>query len=432
MSAFRLLASAPSVVLSATITASDTQATLAARQTTITPSGGTGYTYAGSLSKPTGSSAALDSATTANPTFTPDKAGLYAVTLTATDTASGATVTKVSTLEVRTASALSVSIAAISDSASLPTSGTQALDSTVSNAIGSVTYAWSGEDPAGNAVSFSDATAADPTITYTSTQLPGLWSVTVVVTDSARSESVSATVRWTTGGLLTATTPRAIYMAVTGGVLLWKEQILVGSHWVDVGTYAALTTETDGGVTFSGTGLTLPSGLAVNTAAQSNGDERYVAISSASSALQALVAAGARWELDFGAATIENVDYARWGLAVTSAAGSFDTAGENLVSARLGWDVTAGVYRLQLASTASYNNADTSASLGTMRLSAQIGTTNTGSIYWPAGAYDSSFSPGTTTPTRIYWIAGAQTSPSAATVAVGAPWARFAVYPVVS
>ena len=80
-------------ILTATITASSTQNTLGAVQTTITPSGGSAYTYAGSLSKPTGSSAALDSATTATPSPTPDKAGTSTGPPTAPATAPGAPAT---------------------------------------------------------------------------------------------------------------------------------------------------------------------------------------------------------------------------------------------------------------------------------------------------------------------------------------------------
>lgn len=178
------------IVLTATITASSTQNTLAAVQTTITPSGGSVYTYAGTLSVPTGSSTALDSATIANPTFTPDKAGVYTVTLTATDTASGATVTKVRTQEVGTA-ALSVSIAAISNQ--LTATGTINCDSTASGAVGSVTYAWTGTKPDGTAASFSDATAADPTITLSASDRAGVYSVTVTATDAAGRTATATT-----------------------------------------------------------------------------------------------------------------------------------------------------------------------------------------------------------------------------------------------
>jgi len=505
------------VLLTASITASSTQNTLGAVQTTITPSGGSAYTYAGTLSKPTGSSAALDSATIANPTFTPDKAGTYTVTLTATDTASGATVTKVRTQEVvsvlsisltadssqdtlnavattttptgglgsinysttlllpdRTSgsvsggttttpsftptiagiyvltvtatdaagqtatatrkvlvgtTALSVSIAAISDSASLPTSGTQALDSTVSNALGTVTYAWSGEDPSGAAISFSDATAADPTITYTATQLPGTWSATVTATDSARAQTASATVRWTTGGIPTATTPRSVLIYVSGGAPFWKEQVLIGSHWVDVaGSSGSLTVETDGGVTFSGTTMTIPDALAATSTGQGCPDERYVAFSSASSALQAQIATGAQLKLTFDQTSIANNNYARWGGAITSAAGSFDAAGENIVGARFGWETSA--YRMQIAAASGgYNNATTSANLGPVQFGSQVGTANTGRVYWAAATYGSNFSGGTTTPTRLYLLGSAQTSPTVGTTAIVNPTIRAAFYP---
>lgn len=192
----RVLFRATQVNLTASITASSSQNTLAAVQTTITPSGGTSYTYAGSLAKPTGSSAALDDATIANPTFTPDEAGVYTVTLTATDTASGATVTKVRTQEVG-AAALSVSIASVANQ--LAATGVITCDSTVSNGLGALTYAWTGKKPDGTAITFSSDTAADPTVTLVDTDLPGTYSATVTVTDAARAQTASATVTWRVG-----------------------------------------------------------------------------------------------------------------------------------------------------------------------------------------------------------------------------------------
>lgn len=416
-------------ILTATITASSTQNTLGAVQTTITPSGGSAYTYAGSLSKPTGSSAALDSATTANPSFTPDKAGTYTVTLTATDTASGATVTKVRTQEVGT-STLSVSIAAVSDSTPLPSSGTVALDSTVSNSLGSVTYAWSGEDPSGTAISFSDATAADPTITYTATQLPGTWSATVTVTDSARAQTASATARWTTGGLPTSTTPRAVLVYVSGDALLWKEQVLFGSHWVDVaGSSGSLTAEVDGGVTFSGTTLTIPSGLATSTAPATDPDSRYVAISSLSATFQAMWVTGAQWIVSMTATSIEQTTNARWGWALAFPTGSFDAGAENAVAVRMGWNGSAYAFNLAGA-TSSYGTTSSAATVGTPKISAAIATATSGSWYWAAASDKGTFSPTNTAPTHLYLQCSSTGTAAAATTAVVAPQVRLAVFPV--
>lgn len=412
------------IVLTATITASSTQNTLAAVQTTITPSGGSVYTYAGTLSAPTGSSAALDSATIANPTFTPDKAGIYTVTMTATDTASGATVTKVRTQEVGTA-ALSVSITAIGNNASRPTSGTEALACSASGAVGSVTYAWTVTDPSGASVTPADATAASTTIAYTSSQQPGQWTAIVTVTDAA-GRTARAAELWTTGGMPTATSLRGIYGYLSGGVLYGQEQVLIGSDWVDIGSPVAFTTETNGGVTLSGTTYTIPSGLAASTATQSCPDERYIAFSSFSATLQGLVAAGNVWRLEIGETSIEAVEYARWGVAVTSAAGSFDSGTENGYSVRIGYE--GGVYRLQgAAGTAGLANLTTSATLGKRVLTSQIGEANTGGLRWAIASYGNAVNATANVPTRIYVTASAQTSSTAATAAVVAPWFRFTI-----
>lgn len=502
------------IVLTATITASSTQNTLAAVQTTITPSGGSVYTYAGTLSAPTGSSAALDSATTANPSFTPDKPGIYTVTLTATDTASGATVTKVRTQEIAnplsialvssassqdtlsavtetvtptggigtitysasltkptgsassvsggtttspsftpdkaggyrltvtatdaagqtaTASrfvevgtaALSVSITAIGNNVNRPTSGTEALACSASGAVGSVTYAWTVTDPSGASVTPADATAASTTIAYTSSQQPGQWTAIVTVTDAA-GRTARAAELWTTGGMPTATSLRGIYGYLSGGVLYGQEQVLIGSDWVDIGSPVAFTTETNGGVTLSGTTYTIPSGLAASTATQSCPDERYIAFSSFSATLQGLVAAGNVWRLEVGETSIEAVEYARWGVAVTSAAGSFDSGTENGYSVRIGYE--GGVYRLQgAAGTAGLANLTTSATLGKRVLTSQIGEANTGGLRWAIASYGNAVNATANVPTRIYVTASAQTLLTTATAAVVAPWFRFAI-----
>lgn len=505
------------VILSSSITASGSQATLAAVQTTMdVPTGGTLITYAGELTAPAGSAAALDNAAIRNPTFTPDVPGIYTVAITATDTESGATLTLVRTQEVvselsialtadssqdtldavsttttptgglgaiayattlllpdrtsgavsggttttpsftptiaglyvltvtatdaagqtATASrkvlvgtaALSVSITAIGNNASLPTSGTEALACSASGAVGSVTYAWTVTDPSGASVTPADATAASTTIAYTSSQQPGQWTAIVTVTDAA-GRTARAAELWTTGGLPTSTTPRSILIYVSGGAPLWKEQVLIGSHWVDVaGSSGSLTTETDGGVTFSGTTMTIPDALAASSTGQGCPDERYVAFSSASAALQALIATGAQLKLTFDQTSIANNDFARWGGAITSAAGSFDTAGENIIGARFGWETSA--YRMQIAAASGgYNNATTSASLGPVQFGSQVGTANTGRVYWAAATYGSNLSGGTTTPTRLYLLGSAQTSPTSGTTAIVNPTIRAAFYP---
>lgn len=222
--------------------------------------------------------------------------------------------------------------------------------------------------------------------------------------------------------------PRSVEITLVAGVAGWIEYVLIGGTWTAVSSHTALTTETDGGVTFSGTTMTLPLGIAASTTSHGCADERYMAFSSASAELQAMIAQGARWKMEVNVDTVENVDYGRVGFALTSAAGSFDAAGENLASTRIGWDST--VYRLHGAfTTGGFNSLTTSATLGPTYLGGQIGTANTGAIWWPVASYDSNFSTGTGLPTRLYLTGSAITSATAATIAVGNPRCRVTFYP---
>jgi hypothetical protein len=166
------------VTLTASITSPTSQATLAARQVTLTPSGGTAYTYSGALTRPTGSGAALDNAAIADPSFTPDVPGSYVVTITATDTASGATVTRSSTLEVR--SPLSISLSS--------TSSTQdnlnAVSTTVTptGGLGTITYSATLTPPTGGTTTVTGPTTTTPSFTP---DRAGGWRLTVTATDAA-------------------------------------------------------------------------------------------------------------------------------------------------------------------------------------------------------------------------------------------------------
>ena len=112
--------------LSISLTADSSQDTLDAVSTTTTPTGGLGaIAYATTLLLPDRTSGAVSGGTTTTPSFTPTIAGLYVLTVTATD-AAGQTATASRKVLVGTA-ALSVSITAIGNNASLPTSGTEAL-----------------------------------------------------------------------------------------------------------------------------------------------------------------------------------------------------------------------------------------------------------------------------------------------------------------
>lgn len=166
------------VNLTSTITASGSQTTLAAVQTTMAvPTGGTSFTYAGELTAPTGSAAALDDDTIRNPTFTPDVPGLYTVTITATDAASGASLTLVRTQEV--ASELSIALTADSSQNTLDAVPTTV---TPTGGLGLIAYSAAVLLPDRTAGAVSGGTTTTPSFTPT---IAGLYVLTVTATDAA-------------------------------------------------------------------------------------------------------------------------------------------------------------------------------------------------------------------------------------------------------
>ncbi len=324
---------------------------------------------------------------------------------------------------------LSATITAIGNNLSRPTSGTEALACTASGGVGSVTYAWTVTDPSGASVTPADATAASTTIAYTPSQLPGQWTAVMVVTDAA-GRTARAVEVWTTGGMPTASSAYAIMGYVTGGALVWKEQVEIGSEWVDVaGSSGSFAVGTNGGVTFSGTTMTIPSGIATNTATQSCADERYMELSSASAALQALIATGATCSIQVSEGGMEMTANARWGVAVVSTAGgAFDASSENRVSTRIGWNGSAWQLAVQ-ANTAAFASVGTAATMGTRSASFSCGQ-SAGYWYWDAGTVGGALTTGTALPDRVYITASATTSTPAADTDVTNPRVRVIFRPV--
>lgn len=409
------------ISLSAT---SGTQDNLNAVSTTVTPSGAVGtVTYSAALSKPSTSSSSVSGGTTTTPSFTPDKVGGYTLVVTATD-AAGREAKATRYLQVGT-STFSVSIAAISDQAGQ--TGTITCDSTVSNALGSVTYAWSGEKPDGTAITFSDATAADPTITLSASDIPGNYTVRVVVTDAARVQTASS-VTYCRVCDVTTNAARCIYATVTGGAWSWKEQVLIGGVWVDISAYATMTTETDGTLGLSGTTLTIPIGIGTSTAPTGCPDERYVAFSSASATFQALIATGAQWIVTSGETSMQSTLNARWGWGLYTGSGNYDGTTKNIIGVRMGHNGTA--YALDSAPTnTSYTEVATAAAVGVRKHSAAMETATSGSWRWDAASDKGAFSPGTGVMSRLYVTACAKTAVTLATTDVVAPWVRLTIMP---
>ena len=182
-------------LLKLSIDAISDQSTLNPISFNSTASGGVGTkTYSWLVN---GSTSGLSSATAADPTFTPTVAGEHTAVCTVTDEA-GQTKTATRSFTIGTG-ALSVSIAAVSDQLDLSAA---TLDSTVSNAVGSVTYAWTVD---GATTGLSSSTAADPTFTPTGAGTP---TAVVTVTDAA-GQTAKAAVTWRVG-------------TTTGWVCVWS------------------------------------------------------------------------------------------------------------------------------------------------------------------------------------------------------------------
>lgn len=207
-------------LLTLSIDAISDQSTLNPISFNSTASGGVGTkTYSWLVN---GSTSGLSSATAADPTFTPTVAGEHTAVCTITDEA-GQTKTTTRSFTIGTG-ALSVSIAAVSDQLGL-TAAT--LDSTVSNAVGSVTYAWTVDDAT---TGLSSSTAADPTYTPTTA---GKHTAVVTATDAA-GQVAKATVTWTVGdadgrvqthGVIWANeTPGALNTTYTADGITYTEQ----------------------------------------------------------------------------------------------------------------------------------------------------------------------------------------------------------------
>ena len=164
------------IALTATITASSAQATLSAVSTSVTPAGGTGvYSYSATLRKPTGSSSSVTGGTTATPSFTPDKAGLYTLVVTVTSGAQSIEVTR--TQEVR--SVLSIALTASSSQSALTAISTVA---TPTGGLGTITYQHTLTRPAASSATLTGDTTTTSSVTP---DKAGSYTIVVIATDAA-------------------------------------------------------------------------------------------------------------------------------------------------------------------------------------------------------------------------------------------------------
>ncbi len=140
--------------------------------------------------KPTGSSAALSSTTTAKPTFTADVAGTYVLTLIVNDGKQDSAIAA-TTVTASAANAAPVANAGVNQN--VTAAAVVTLDGTASSDANrdALTYRWAlAAKPTGSAAALSSATSAKPTFTA---DLAGVYVASLVVNDGLLDSVVSTT-----------------------------------------------------------------------------------------------------------------------------------------------------------------------------------------------------------------------------------------------
>lgn len=140
--------------------------------------------------KPTGSAAALSSATTAKPTFTADVAGTYVLTLIVNDGKQDSSIAA-TTITASAANAAPVANAGVNQN--VTAAAVVTLDGTASSDANrdALTYRWAlAAKPTGSAAALSSATSAKPTFTA---DLAGVYVASLVVNDGLLDSVVSTT-----------------------------------------------------------------------------------------------------------------------------------------------------------------------------------------------------------------------------------------------
>lgn len=235
---------------------------------TANATGGTaGYTYAWTCTRPDGSASTSEftpNASAQNPTFTPARVGLYAVTCTVTDSTSGTPLTASSTQSKTVGTVLSVAIGGLANSATL---AAQSLTATPTGGTGSPTYSWSCIRPnnTSSTTEFTpNATTQNPNFTPASS---GLHKVQCVITDSS-SATATANVTADVGtGIINY--PRNQLVDLTG----WTK--FTGALANAQFATAAAITANSGTFTFGYSNLLDPSGNPDDPVATLNAPKEY-------------------------------------------------------------------------------------------------------------------------------------------------------------
>lgn len=136
-------------------------------------------------SAPSGSSAALSSTTALKPSFTPDRAGVYEVSLIVND---GTLNSGASTVQITAAVLNLAPVASAGTSQNVNTGAVVTLDGSASNDGNgdAITYAWTLTAPSGSTASLSGATTAQPQFTA---DLVGSYTANLIVSDGRLSSA---------------------------------------------------------------------------------------------------------------------------------------------------------------------------------------------------------------------------------------------------
>src|SRR5207302_1857438 len=148
-----------------------------------------------------------------SPSFTPDLAGSYGISVTVTD-ANGVSSPAAAT------SAVAVNEPVVTVIAASPSTGeagqSESLSATVSGGVGTISYQWSLTRPAGSTAVLSSATAALPSF---AADKAGTYLVSLVVTDANGVSSLSASLSITVNQALAAGTIGSSPAGPTAGTL---------------------------------------------------------------------------------------------------------------------------------------------------------------------------------------------------------------------
>ena len=198
----------------------------------------------------------------------------------------------------------------------------------------------------------------------------------------------------------------AVEIRLESGVWVWVSQAWNGSAWVDVSASTALTVETsNASITFSGTTLTLASGLT------DGGSSPHLAQSKAYVPLANLPiwssTTGAIYRVESSQTSMgTGSQYARWGWALATPTGSYDANTETHTAMRGGYDGPTWIFRYAVGTgtfASGYSNA-------TIPSVAQLwftpGLAVTGFYYYSsASSTGGALTAPTAVPTRLYAIA---------------------------